>query len=141
MKIVVVDYGMGNIRSLIGAISYLDIGKVILSSDEKEIASADKLILPGVGAFNRAMQNIKKNNLDLYLRYAVIEKHIPVLGICLGMQLMGISSTENGYHEGLGYIDGTIHFFENETIKIPHVGFNQVEVNSKSKLYRNMDGN
>src|SRR3990167_6445281 len=138
MKIVIVNYGMGNIRSLIGALNYLNVGKIIFSNNEREILSADKLILPGVGAFNKAMQNIKEINLNHHLQNAIVGKKMPVLGVCLGMQLMGMSSTENGYHDGLGYINGTINIFNKKEIKIPHVGFNQVEVNSNLLLYREM---
>ena len=139
MKVVIVDYKMGNTHSLCGALGYLGIDQAVISNKANEIVSADKLILPGVGAFNKAMQNIKEMRLDDYLHSAIIEKKTPALGICLGMQLMGLSSTENGYHAGLGYIEGKVNAIDNKNTKVPHVGFNQVIVNKKSKLYRDMD--
>lgn len=139
MKVVIIDYAMGNMYSLLGALNYLNVSQVIISNQEKEILSADRLILPGVGAFNKAMHNIKKMNLDEYLYSAIIEHKIPVLGICLGMQLMGLSSTENGYSTGLSYIDGRINIINNKIVKVPHVGFNQVVTNTQLKLYYDMD--
>ena len=86
MKVVIVDYGMGNIFSLTGALNYLGITSII-SHKADDILQADKLFLPGVGAFHQAMQNIKKLNLNKILHTAIIENKKPVLGICLGMQL------------------------------------------------------
>ncbi|MCX7121842.1 MAG: imidazole glycerol phosphate synthase subunit HisH [Gammaproteobacteria bacterium] len=138
MKIVIIDYGMGNIHSLSGALNFLGMNQVIVSNQEKEILSADKIILPGVGAFNMAMKNIKKNNLDKYLNIVAFQKKIPILGICLGMQLMGLSSTEHGVCDGLGYIPGKVNAFDSKELKVPHVGFNQVIINSNLRLYRGM---
>ncbi|MBT6472358.1 MAG: C26 family cysteine hydrolase domain-containing family, partial [Candidatus Marinimicrobia bacterium] len=97
MKITIVDYGMGNIKSIIGALKYLEVEEITVSNNLSELMSADKLILPGVGSFSMAMSNIKKLNIDKYLREAVIVDKKPILGICLGMQLMGDSSTEDSY--------------------------------------------
>ena len=97
MKITIVDYGMGNINSIIGALKYLKIDEIIVSNSLLDIASADKLILPGVGSFPTAMNNIKKLNIDTYLRDSVLVDKKPILGICLGMQLMADSSTEDSY--------------------------------------------
>jgi glutamine amidotransferase len=96
--------------------------------------------LPGVGAFNKAMLNIKQFNLDQYLHSAIIDNKTPVLGICLGMQLMGLSSTENGYNTGLNFIEGKVDIFNNQLVKVPHVGFNQVTINNQLKLYHGMNG-
>lgn len=139
MTVVVVDYGMGNVHSLIGALNYLNVHSAIISNQEKDIVSASKLILPGVGAFNHAMYNIRLANLDQYLTAAIVDKKIPVLGICLGMQLMGMASTENGICSGLAYIEGEVTVLDNKNLKIPHVGFNQVLANSNSQLFYNVD--
>ncbi len=139
MKITIVDYGMGNIKSIVSALKYLEIEEIIVSNNPSDIVSADKLILPGVGSFPMAMSNIKKLNLDKYLRDAVIVDKKPILGICLGMQLMGDSSTEDSYSHGLGFIKGTVRKFSASSLKIPHIGFNQVKVNNNSKLFEGLN--
>jgi len=135
MNIVIIDYGMGNIRSIIGALKYLGVENVRVSNNSKDLKEADKLILPGVGSFSMAMRNIKALRLDQYLKHEVIEKKKPVLGICLGMQLMGKSSQEEGFSYGLGFINSKVEILFNIGIKVPHVGFNQVRVNKESVLF------
>ena len=139
MKIVIVDYGMGNIKSITSALRYLNVEEIIVSNKLSDINLADKLVLPGVGSFAKAMENIKKIGLDKVLEDAVIINKKPILGICLGMQLMGESSEEDGLNSGLGFISGKVTKFSSENIKIPHVGFNQVFFNSNSKLYDGLD--
>ncbi|SFV50806.1 Imidazole glycerol phosphate synthase amidotransferase subunit [hydrothermal vent metagenome] len=139
MRIVIIDYGMGNIKSITSALKYLGVNKIIVSSSEEEIRSADKLILPGVGSFSQAMQNIKKLGLDTILNKAVLEEKKPILGICLGMQLMCSSSEENGFNKGLAFISGKVQKFKEDSLKVPHVGFNQVNSNKNSKLYKDLD--
>ena len=140
MKITVVDYGMGNIKSIISTLKYLGVDDVILSSDYDELKSADKIILPGVGSFGRAISQIRQKKIDYYLKDIVIENQKPLLGICLGMQLLGISSNEDGINEGLGYIHGNVLKFDNKIVKVPHVGFNQVKFNNTLKLYNGFIG-
>jgi imidazole glycerol-phosphate synthase subunit HisH len=140
MKVAIVDYGMGNIRSIISALKYINVRNIVVSADEQELKGADKIILPGVGSFGKAMQLIKRNNLDSILDELVMQKKKPVLGICLGMQLLGRSSDENGFNEGLGFIDGSVDAFNSNNITVPHVGYNQVSVNQSSKLYQGMKG-
>ena len=139
MKITIVDYGMGNINSIIGALKYFKIDEITVSNSLLEIASADKLILPGVGSFSMAMNNIKKLNIDTYLRDSVLVDKKPILGICLGMQLMGDSSTEDSYSDGLGFIKGAVSKFSESSLKIPHMGFNQVNINNNSKLFKGLN--
>lgn len=136
--IVIVDYGMGNICSLVGALQYAGGDDIRVSKKQEDIFSAKKLILPGVGAFNHAMDLIRKTRLDDYLKTAVLEKKIPILGICLGMQLLSQSSTENQLTGGLGFIPGTVSKLNALDIKIPHVGCNTVHVNSQSILFRGL---
>lgn len=138
MKIVIIDYGMGNIKSIIGALKYIGVTDIKISNSDDDIQNADKLILPGVGSFAEAMLNIQKKKLDIYLKEAVLENKKPILGICLGMQLMSMSSTENGNSKGLGFIDGHVTRFAKKQLKIPHVGFNQIKINTNAKLYREM---
>lgn len=135
MKIAIIDYGMGNIKSIVSALKYLGVTDIVVTSDETLLENADKLILPGVGSFNQAMSNIKEKAIDRCLKSLAVEDKKPILGICLGMQLMGLSSTEDGLTQGLGLVDGLVTKFELEGLRVPHVGFNQVIVNTKSKLY------
>ncbi len=138
MKIAIIDYGMGNIKSIISALKYLGIIDIAVSSDEITLRNADKLILPGVGSFHQAMCNIRQISLDKYLKSMVIEDKKPILGICLGMQLMGLSSTEENFTEGLGLVNGVVTKFELDGLRVPHVGFNQIIVNANSQLYDGM---
>ncbi len=135
MKLVVVDYGMGNLRSVMSAIRYLGYEDILVSNDFSVLQNADKLILPGVGNYARAMERITELNLSEVLRHLVLNDKKPILGICLGMQLMGKSSTESGFNEGLGLVDGVVEAFEHEELKVPHVGYNQVTPFPDSKLY------
>lgn len=136
MRIVIVDYGMGNIKSIASTLKYLGVNEVLLSSDYETLKSADKLILPGVGSFGKAISQIKEKKLDVLLQDIVVENKKPLLGICLGMQLLGLSSSEDGENLGLGFINGEVLKFDNTQVKVPHVGFNQVKINNNLKLYR-----
>ena len=138
MKIVIVDYGMGNIRSIVGALKYIGVKEVLVSSDYDEIRNSDKLILPGVGSFGKAMNQIRAKNIDIYLQEVVIQEKKPILGICLGMQLLGMSSTEDGDNEGLKFINGEVKKFENMGLKVPHVGLNQVKISGNGILYSDL---
>lgn len=135
MKIVIVDYGMGNISSLMGALRHVGVGLLSISSSYKELKSADRMILPGVGAFGNAMDRIREKKLDEIIRELALEREMPILGICLGMQLLGRSSDEGGRHEGLGLIEADVKKFETGNLKVPHVGFNQVRTDPKLRLY------
>ena len=135
MKVVICNYGMGNIRSIITTLNYLNVHEIILSNDIKDFDKADRIILPGVGNFGKAINQIKFIGLDITLRKVLIEKQKPLLGICLGMQLLGLSSTENGFNVGLSYVNGHVTKFDNKLVKVPHVWFNQVRVNPNSKLF------
>lgn len=127
--ITVVDYGMGNLRSLVNALEFIGV-PVELTSSPKVISSATKLIIPGVGAFGDAMRNLHQMQLVQILNETVVEKRVPVLGICLGMQLMADSSEEHGQNQGLGWISGKVIKLSptNTSVKVPHVGWNDVTV-------------
>ncbi|GEC73216.1 glutamine amidotransferase [Flavobacterium flevense] len=135
MKIVIADYGMGNIKSIISALNYLGADNIVVSADYETLKIADKIILPGVGSFRKAMIQIRENNLDKYLEELAVENNKPLIGICLGMQLLGTSSTEDGFTEGLGFVNAHCIKFDNTDLKVPHVGFNQLKTDSESKLY------
>jgi len=140
MKLAIVDYGMGNIKSISTSLKYLGVDDIYLSSDYEVLRSADKIILPGVGSFGEAMNKIKERSLDKYLYELVLEGSKPLLGICLGMQLLSKSSNEGGDSLGLSMVDAEVRRFESNGIKIPHVGFNQVKINNDSKLYAGLLG-
>ena len=139
MKVVIIDYGMGNIKSIISALKYIGAYDITLTSSSQDIINADKLILPGVGSFAKAMHNINKLKLKEILTQAVIENKKPILGICLGMQLMAETSNEDGLNEGLNFVPAIVKKFEIENLKIPHVGFNQVVIPNDTRLYDGLD--
>lgn len=138
MKIAIIDYGMGNIKSIISALKYLKVADITVTNDYKILNNANKLILPGVGSFSQAMQNIKELGLNESLKVMALEEKKPILGICLGMQLMGLSSTEEDFTEGLGLVNGVVTKFKLDGLRVPHVGFNQIIVNANSQLYDGM---
>lgn len=123
-EVVVIDYGMGNLHSVQKALSFLD-AQPKLSQDAEEIRTAQKLILPGVGAFGDAMAELSRRGLVQAIQVAV-GKGTPLMGICLGMQLLFESSTEGGWQQGLGLIPGKITKFAIRE-KVPHMGWNSVE--------------
>lgn len=147
MKIVIIDYGVGNIGSIIRMINKAG-GDAIYSSDVDEIMSADKIILPGVGSFDVGMEMLENSNLIEVLNKRVLVDKIPILGICLGMQLMTNGSDE-GTKQGLKWIDADTkwfgHVLNNSDYKIPHMGWNRAvvkknncvveEIHDKSRFY------
>lgn len=138
MKLVIVDYGMGNLKSVMSAIRYLGYDDVSVSNELSVLTSADKLILPGVGNYARAISRINELGLAPIIQELVLTEKKPILGVCLGMQLMGLSSTEGGFNTGLGLINGVVEGFLSSDIKVPHVGYNQVKVAQETRLYANM---
>lgn len=137
MKIAIVDYGMGNIHSITGALHFLGINNISVTASESELKQADKLILPGVGSFGNAMCEIRSRSLDSILSSLVLSGEKPILGICLGMQIMSKYSNEDGENTGLGFINTHVEKFAETELPIPHVGFNQVKIpDSSSKLFK-----
>jgi glutamine amidotransferase len=137
-KIVIVDHGTGNINSVSRALGRIGVEHVVSSSPE-DIGSADKIIFPGVGHFGTAMARLRERELIDLLTQAVLVDKKPILGICLGMELMAATS-EEGNSTGLGWIDGRavrLEVSDSERYKIPHMGWNQVSVKKTSRL---MDG-
>ncbi len=138
--IVIIDYGMGNIGSIINMIKKAG-GESTVTADPDVIDKASKLIIPGVGSFDNGMKNLSSLGLINILNKKVIDEKVPVMGVCLGMQLLSKSS-EEGQLEGLGWIDAqTIKFnFENEVekLRIPHMGWNNVAIKKAGSLFTDM---
>lgn len=134
--IVIVDYGVGNIKSVANAISTLGYKKVKISKSRTDLLSADALVFPGVGAFGECRENLTKECLVDPLNEAVLEKNTPILGICVGMQLMATESEENGLHSGLNWIPGRVVRLElPENYAVPHVGWNELTELGASPLF------
>jgi imidazole glycerol-phosphate synthase subunit HisH len=131
-EIAIVDYGMGNRRSVEKAFEHIG-ASVTISSDHDLLRSAAGLVVPGVGAFPRGMANLRELGLDELLRERV-GSGIPVLGICLGMQLAFERSTEQGGSQGLGLIGGEVRQLEHGDLKLPHIGWNEVSLTAPSPL-------
>ena len=136
--IAIIDYDAGNIKSVEKALKYLGEDAVI-TRDREEILSADKVILPGVGAFGNAMYNLKKYGLDEVLR-EVAKRQIPLLGICLGLQLLFEESEESPGVEGLHLLDGKIlRIPDKEGLKIPHIGWNSLNLQNQGRLFEGIE--
>ena len=136
--ITIIDYGIGNIGSIINMLNYIGV-KSKATSDPDEIYSSTKLILPGVGAFDAAMQKINNiNGLKESLSQKVVKDKVPLMGICLGMQLI-TNSSEEGKLPGLGWIDSDVKKFPvSKKLKVPHMGWNNVRIISPNKITKNL---
>ena len=138
--IVIIDYGMGNLKSVRNALNYLGIENKI-SANPDEIRSADALILPGVGAFPDAMETIEKIGLDKVIKEE-IKKGKYLLGICLGMQMLFERGYEGIEKNGLGLLKGNIIKMKDDkekNIKIPHIGWNNLKYNKQDKIFEHID--
>lgn len=135
--IVLIDYGMGNLRSVAKALEAAGADDVRVSSKASVITQADKIVLPGVGAMNEAMKELKKLELVEPIRRNIFKK--PFLGICLGLQLLFSESEEGGKTEGLGIFKGKVKRFA-DTLKVPHMGWNSIR-NQKSFVLKDIPDN
>ncbi len=134
--ITVVDYGVGNVGAILNMLDYLGI-EAQASDDAGHIAAADKLILPGVGSFDKAMLTLRERSLIAALNVAILDRRAPVLGVCLGMQLLARRS-EEGQEDGLGYINAQavrIKVPEASGLKVPHIGWMEVAPTGRGKLF------
>tara|TARA_B100000787_G_C16066062_1_gene237761 strand:- start:31 stop:654 length:624 start_codon:yes stop_codon:yes gene_type:complete len=136
--VTIIDYGNGNLWSVRSALRYLG-HDFMVSSVPSEIVNSDVLILPGVGSFRKAMLALRDSQLDEAIVEAVAGKGRKIIGICLGMQLLAMHSTEDGENAGLGLIPTEVKRFDvdaMESLKVPHIGFNQVRDENDSILFK-----
>jgi len=131
----IIDYKLNNLRSVQKAFEKVG-ASAFISSDAKELSRAEKLVLPGVGAFGKAMENIKMLGLEEMICSSA-KAGKPLIGICLGMQLLFTRSSENGMHDGLNLIAGEVKMFPN-SVKVPHIGWNQMEIRHPSKILKSV---
>ena len=133
----IVDYGVGNLKSVTNAMQYLGLNTCI-TSDANELERADAIILPGVGAFPDAAEKLRAPGLDKVLIAQAQKK--PILGICLGMQLLFDESCEYGIHKGLGFVPGKIasmtEDIQDKTLKVPHIGWNSLKIVKDDPLFK-----
>ena len=135
--IAIIDYDAGNLKSVEKALAYLGEESVI-TRDFHTIEQADKVILPGVGSFGVAMDNLKRYELDKVI-HEVCERKVPFLGICLGLQLMFEGSEESEGVEGLGLLEGKIvRIPDTYGLKIPHIGWNSLHLQNNGRLFQNV---
>lgn len=136
-KITIIDYGAGNVYSVFNAISSLGYKNIIVSDSKLNIKNSDAIVLPGVGAFDSCINNLKEKNLDSILYEEVMIKSKPILGICVGMQLFATQGEENGINKGLNWIPGTVKKIKiKKEFPIPHVGWNNISI-INNKLFIN----
>lgn len=137
MIIGILDYGAGNLKNVCRAITHLGFSYQLVSN-EKDILSVDKLIIPGVGAFKLAMEQIHVMNIFTPIQ-KLAQRETPILGICLGMQLLFEKSTEFGTTEGLGLLNGVVdkipsRGLDGKKLKVPHIGWNELKLNNSEQL-------
>ena len=140
MRVGIIDYGVGNITSVAGALEKLDVEPVI-SSDPKVLSATDKLILPGVGAFGDGMRLLNERGLPDPLGEIVLEDKKPILGICLGAQLIAFASPEFGETKGLGWINAEVVPIspDDSSLRVPHVGWNDYHKVADSVLHEGLE--
>lgn len=133
---VIVDYGMCNLDSIARAVEECG-GTPIVSDDPRALETASRIILPGVGSFARAMSNLRQRGFDSALREQALDNHVPLLAICLGMQLLATKGFEGGESAGLDFIPGEVRLLEprGDDLRIPHVGWNDVEHVQSNRLF------
>ena len=134
----VIDYGAGNLRSVLHALKHLGVKDMQLVRHLDELKGAEKIILPGVGAFGAGMNQLRKQELVEPLQEA-LQSGIPYLGICVGMQMLFEISEEMGEHAGLGILEGrVVRFPKDSALKVPHIGWNQLQTHKESPLLNNL---
>ena len=139
-KICIIDYGVGNLRSVINALEHTVKCSVCVSDNKKELDSSDILILPGVGSFNEAMKNLRERDLFNNLNDEVTNRKKPLMAICLGMQLVMESSEEGGRSQGFGWIPGSVSRFQvSNKYHVPHMGWDNIKVKNRNDLFEGIE--
>jgi imidazole glycerol-phosphate synthase subunit HisH len=135
----IVDYGMGNLRSVLNALEALG-AEARISSSAADLRAAERIVLPGVGAFGEAMARLREAGLVEPLREEVLARGKPFLGICLGMQLLADRGFEHGEHDGLGFIPGEVRRIvpSGAELRVPHIGWNAATARASSPLFREL---
>lgn len=134
MQVGIINYGMGNVKSVLNAVKILGFNGMLIN-EPSEIDRCGKIILPGVGAFQEGMRKLNGAGWTVEIQRAVREKGMPLLGICLGMQLLAETGTEHGISTGLGLIAGRVEKLETEEFPLPHIGWNTVRFSLNNRLY------
>lgn len=138
MRLAVIDYGAGNLRSVLHALKHLGMRDIVVAQSPAQIEGADKIILPGVGAFGAGMEALHQQGLVEPLKQAIGDG-VPYFGICLGMQFLFDESDEMGFHRGLGVLRGSVTKFSGMGgLKVPHMGWNQLHWTRDSALMRGL---
>ncbi len=142
-SVAVIDYGMGNLHSVAKALEHAGARQIIVTSDAQQILDADRVVLPGVGAIRDCINELRQLGLGQVVRQVASEK--PLLGICVGMQMLLQRSEENGGVDGLGLFPGTVKFFGDDLregdvrLKVPHMGWNQVKQSADHPLWHRIE--
>lgn len=141
--IAIINYGVGNIRAFVNIYNKLNI-PIKVANRERDLVDIKKIILPGVGAFDHAIDKLNQSGMRERIDKLVLEEKLPVIGICVGMQMLAKRSDE-GVKEGLGWIDADVKKFDVSKIEykthLPHMGWNDVYTNTKNKLFTSLDEN
>ncbi len=136
----IINYGLGNVLAFYNIYKKLNIESQVVSSSS-ELESATKIILPGVGSFDWAMDKLNKSGMRETLDHLVLEKNIPVMGICVGMQMMA-NSSEEGQKEGLGWFDAKVKKIKSDKkIDLPHMGWNEINIKNDNTLFQGLQNN
>jgi len=140
--ITVIDYGLGNVQAFVNVYKRLDIPVNVAKSID-DLAETTKIILPGVGSFDRAMQQFNSSGMRKLIEQLVLEEEIPILGVCVGMQMLANSSDE-GKLSGLGWVDGNVKRFDEASMlqnqNLPHMGWNNVASETEGGLFKDING-
>ncbi|MDD5617606.1 MAG: imidazole glycerol phosphate synthase subunit HisH [Candidatus Omnitrophica bacterium] len=139
-KIAIINYGMGNLKSVYNAFSLFD-SAAYVADYPSELEKAEKIVLPGVGSFYDGMKNLRTNGWLEALEKHVVRIGKPFMGVCLGMQLLATCGDEGGLCNGLGWVEGAVEKLRGgESVRIPHIGWNDVQFIKKDKLYADLKG-